>query len=115
MNNEQASLKKYSGIAIAALAVQVVLSVIFYKERVLFADASYVIFNLINDMHLFVLNDRWGSFITEVPPYIAIKLHLPIQQILFVYALSFNSFVFIIAAIISYMHRQYKLVILLAL
>ncbi|MCW3120708.1 MAG: hypothetical protein JWQ38_200 [Flavipsychrobacter sp.] len=115
MDKGQTSLKKYSSIALAALAVQVILSVIFYKERVFFADASFVLFNVINKAKVFVLNDRWGSFITELPPYLFIKLHLPIKQVIFAYALSFNSFVMIIAAAIAYLHKQYKLVILLAL
>lgn len=114
MSAQQNTLKQLSLIALAALAVLFVGGIVFYKERLFFADASYIAFNIIKDQRFDIQEHRYGSFITQMVPYFGSKLHLPLKFILKAYAFSFNLF-FLLAGIIVYQCRQYALTIILAL
>ncbi|MFI5196881.1 MAG: hypothetical protein ACHQD8_07305, partial [Chitinophagales bacterium] len=92
METEQLVLKKLAKISLAAMGVLFVLGAIFYKERVLFADASFILFAIINDNHFAIQVERYGSFITQLFPYLGQKLHLPLNTLMFLYGISFNLF-----------------------
>ena len=53
----------------------------FYMERMLFLDASFILFRIINLGEFQIQEHRYGSFITQAFPLIAAKLHLPIQVV----------------------------------
>lgn len=114
MASNSASLKQLSHIALAALAVLFVGGVVFYKERLFFADASYIVFNIIKNKEFQIQEHRYGSIITQLAPWLCCKLHLPINFILKAYAFSFNLF-FLLAGIVVYRCRQYALVIVMSL
>ena len=97
------------------MGVLFIMGAIFYKERALFCDAAYRIFNVINFSRFDVPGDRYGAFIVQVLPYIARKLHLSINVILFFYGTSYYLFYFSIVAILVYRYKQYSLAILMAL
>jgi phosphate starvation-inducible membrane PsiE len=86
-------LIKCSKIALAALGILLILSVIFFKERVFFADASYVLFDILNYKKFAIQEHRYGSFITQIVPYLGAKLHLPIRALVFSYAVIFNRYI----------------------
>lgn len=111
----QETLKKAAYIALAALGTLFVLGVIFFKERVFFADASYILFNILNIGKLHIPEHRYGAFITQMFPWFGQKLHLPIRTIIIAYALSFNFFYLSVGAVLVYKCRQYGLAILMAL
>lgn len=113
MTDRQASLKQLSRIALAALAVLAVGGIVFYKERLFFADASYIAFYIIKDGHLDIQEHRYGSFITQMIPWLGNKLHFPMKVTLKAYAFSFNFF-YLLAGCIIYKCRQYGLLILFA-
>lgn len=109
------SLKKASYISLAALAVLLLGAIVYYKERVLFLDASYISFTVITDGALALQENRIGAFITQMVPLIGSKIHLPIKAILLLYSASFNIFYLSVAAILVYRYRQYTLAILMGL
>jgi hypothetical protein len=115
MPTDQSSLKPAAHIAVAALGVLLLGAFIFFKERVFFADTSFLAQTIINDRHLNILEKRYGSFITQIVPYIGANLHLPLTLVLVAYAVSFNLFYFTVAAIIVYRYKQYMLGILMSL
>ncbi len=115
MDESQQSLRKLANIAFIAMGALFVLAVLFYKERILFADAAFVAFHLINDKKLAIQENRYGSFITQVVPLLGQKLHLPLKAILIGYSISFNLFFCSVNALLVYVFRQYRLAILMAL
>lgn len=114
MNASHNPLKKPALIALAALAVWFVGGIVFYKERLLFADSAFIVFSIIKHQGLVIQEHRYGSFITQAVPWACVKLHLPIKVILKAYAFSFGFF-FLAAGSIVYKCRQYALVIIMAL
>ena len=101
--------------AIGALVVLLLGAIVYFKERMLFADASAVLFKIINSRQIEVVEHRYGSFITQLFPYLAVKLHLSLEAVMLVYSVSFNLFYFTVAALLVYKYKQYALAILLAL
>jgi hypothetical protein len=89
-------------------------AMLLYKERLLFADTSYIATFIINLKRLFIQEGRYGSFITQIVPYMAMRMHMPMAVIGFLYAISFNLFYFIVCAILVYGYREYKLAILMS-
>jgi hypothetical protein len=112
---DNGALKACSKIGFLALSLLVIGAVYYYKERMLFADAPYIAFNIINDGKLHIQELRFGSFITQVVPLILSKLHLPLKTILISYSVSFNLFYLIVNACLIWYFRQYGLAVLMSL
>jgi len=115
MDESPLALKVASKIALAAMGVLFILGAIFYRERALFSDAAFRVFHVINYSRFGVPGKRYGAFIIQVLPYLARKLHLSINAILFLYGSSYNLFFFSVTALLVYRYRQYTLAILMAL
>lgn len=115
MNRDQPELKTPAKVSLAAIAALLVIAIIFFKERALFADAAYTIFNVLNEHSINLSNQRYGAFITKLVPYLGQNLHFPIKYILFGYAVVGNVFLLIVTALFVYVFKQYKFAILLAL
>src|ERR1700761_2138038 len=94
----QRHLKTIAYVAFAGMTALFILSALLYRERVLFADASYVVFNIINGKSMMIQEKRYGSFITQMFPYLGAKFHLPLKPILVLYGISFNLFFLSVAA-----------------
>lgn len=115
MHDKFKTLKRASYVAFAAMAVLLLLAFIYYKERALFIDSSYVLFNIVNKGELMIQENRFGSFITQIIPLMCAKLHLPMRFILITYTISFNVFYLLVISILVFRFRQYGLAILMSL
>ena len=112
---DNAKLKQEALLSLGLLSVLLLLSVWFYKERMTFIDAPHNLFLIINDGHLHIEEHRYGSFISQLLPFAAIKLHLPLKWIMVLYSISFNLFFLGAGLLLFFRFKAYKLVILLAL
>jgi len=110
----QTNLKNPARISLAAMAVLCIGALVFYRER-LFADTSFSAFNIINNKNFYIENQRYGSFIPQLLPYIGTQLHLSLKIILIGYVLSSNLFYLLIAALLVYRYRQYGLAVCMGL
>lgn len=107
------SIKTGAKIALGVLLVLLIGSIVFWKERMLFSDAAFIAFRIINFGTLQMQVGRHGAFITQVFPYAAAKMQLPLSTVLLLYSISFNLF-YLFAGWLLYKMRQYPLTILLA-
>ena len=114
MKETRQGLKHTSFVALVALLLLLIGALYYYKERMLFADASYIAFNTINNGKLYIQELRFGSFITQGMPLLLAKLHLPIKVVLLGYSASFNLF-FIVVALFLVGYRSYGLAVLMSL
>ena len=114
MDTNTPTLKKASIASLLALLLLFVIALIYYKERVFFADAAFVVFNTINYHRLDIQFHRYGSFVTQMFPYFGGLLHFPLRAIYMAYSGSFSFFYFVVVFIL-YRCRQYQLAILMAL
>lgn len=115
MYKEQSRLRQASYVSVAAMALLLIGAFVYYKERVLFLDASYVMFRIITEGQLAIQENRFGSFITQIVPLIGRELHLPVKAIMIVYSASFNIFYLGVISLLVFRFRQYTLAVLMSL
>jgi hypothetical protein len=108
------SIRLAARITLFALAVLLVFSGYFYIERMLFSDAAHIFTTIVNTKRLSIIENRFGSFITQLFPLVGVWLKLPLKTLLFIYSVSFNTF-FLASGFMLYRWRQYGLVLLLGL
>ncbi len=89
-------------------------SMFFYLERILFCDASFILFRIINMDSLQIQEHRYGSFITQSFPWLSAKLGLPLQMIVLLYSASFNLFYLAVAALLIFRFGQTSLAVLMS-
>ena len=87
---------------------------VFYLERILFVDASFILFRIINMDSLQIQEHRYGSFITQAFPLLAARLHLPLSLIVLLYSISFNLFYLVVAYLLVYTFRETALALLMS-
>ncbi len=114
-HDENSTLKAAAVAILALIAVLLGLSVLFYKERMLFIDAPHILFSIINDGVLQITEHRYGSFITQIVPLLGAKLHLPLRVLMVMYSASFFLFFLTVAFLLVYKFRNYGLAILFGL
>lgn len=108
------TLKQIAKLSLIYLFILLLLALFFYKERMLFLDAPWIVFHIINTKFFCIQEHRYGSFLTQLFPLIGVKLKLSINSILLLYSASFNLLYLAIGFILLRM-KQYKLLILEAL
>jgi hypothetical protein len=87
---------------------------VFALERVLFADASFILFRIVNSGSLQIQEQRYGSFITQCVPLFASLLGLPLKTIAVLYSLSFQLFYLAVALMLLYRFREKELAVLMS-
>lgn len=87
---------------------------IYYKERMLFVDPSWIVFSILNEKHFIISEYRYGAFITQMIPLMAGYLHLPLKVVLITYSASFNAFYLCAILVLLFRYKQNALAILMA-
>jgi hypothetical protein len=72
-----------------SIIITAILSLIFYKERVLYVDPGQQLFQMINDGSFIIYNSRFSMAINQAFPLLFIKLGLPLRYIVIAYSMSF--------------------------
>mgnify|MGYP005839644511 CR=1 FL=1 len=112
--NEQdvGSLRNITHYFLIFLLIQLILSCIYYPERIGFLDASFVLVKIINEGTPAIMVGRYGSILTQMWPWLGVKLGLSIDQLMLLYSASFPMLNFICAWIL-YKIKQYSWVVVL--
>ncbi len=113
--NTMPEMRRFATLALITQLVLLLLSLFFYKERMLFLDAPHVLFRIINTQQLKIEEHRYGSFITQSFPLIGSWLHVPLRWLMVLYSASFNLFFLAAGSICYRWGKRYDLTILLAL
>src|ERR1043165_6712544 len=103
----QQALRQPAKVALAALAVLFIGSIVFYRERALFGDGAFLVFNIINFKTLYIQWGRYGSVVSQFLPYLDAKMGLSVKAALMAYGFSFHLF-YLLSALIAYRLRQYR-------
>jgi hypothetical protein len=100
-------------LILALFAILLAGSIYYCVERVLFCDASFIMFRIINVGWFQIQEYRYGSAITQAFPYVASKLGLPLSWIVVLYSASFNIFYLAVAAWLLKC-REYAMAVLMS-
>jgi len=115
MDAARIPFKNLSRIAVTAMGALFILGCIFYKERALFSDAAFKLFNIISYSKFDIPGKRYGAVIVQVLPFLAFKLHLSVNTIIFLFGAGYYLFYFSIVALTVYRYKLYPLAILMVL
>lgn len=92
-----------------------ILSLIFYKERALFGDIPFHIFYLLQEQDYAIQNQRFGAFITQTPPLLALKNGASLQTVAFIYSATFALLYMIIFGLLAWMKNARMAMVMLLL
>jgi len=107
---------RYLGYAACmVMAVLLLAAIYFMPLRMLFLDAPFMISNIINAGHPMIMEHRYGSFITQMWPWLGSLAGLSLYDILHLYNASFNVFYLAVAVLLVFKWKEYGLAVLLAL
>jgi len=95
------------------LSLQLILSIVFYVERMSVLDASFVLLKIINEGEPTIMVGRYGSILTQALPSLGVKLDWSINTLMWTYSVSFPLLT-LISATLLYRLQQFDWVVLLA-
>jgi hypothetical protein len=101
-------------VAVGLMTVLFLLSLYFYKERMLFIDAPHNLFLILNDGRFHIEEHRIGSFISQLLPFLGAMVHLPYKLIVLLYSGSFNLFYLTVGLLLLFRYKNYGLAVLYA-
>lgn len=66
-----------------------ILSAYFYAERIINTDAANYAFHILNYEEFCIAHKRYGAFISQLIPFLAIKLDISVKHFLLLYSVNF--------------------------
>lgn len=113
-NDITTGLLRASKVAIVTLILLLAGAAFLYPLRMSFIDAPFMIFQIMKKGAPDIMVQRYGSIVTQIFPFLAYKIGLPMKAIMLLYSVSFNLF-YLVTAIILFRLKEYDFVIILAL
>jgi len=92
-----------------------VLSIIYFRERIVFLDPVFQLAYMIRDGGFAIQVNRFAAVLTKIFPYLAIKLSLSLNAIALIYSMSFVIYNFIIFIVIAKYVKNQKWALFLLL
>ena len=102
-------------IGIAAYVIMLVLSILFYKERVFFVDTAFGMFHIVKDGTFTIQIFRFGDAITQVLPVLAVKAGLPISTVAMGYSVGYILCYFSCYLVTGFVLRRFDLALVILL
>lgn len=101
-------------ICFGAMLLLLLGGLVFWRERMLFYDAAFISFRIINMGSLQIMEHRYGSFITQLVPLAGAWMGWTLKAILIAYSVSFPVFYLLVFYLLC-RWRAFPLAILLTL
>lgn len=89
-----------------AFAVFAFLAVWFAEERVLLIDSAYQLFHDINHESMLINDNRFSMVLSQLLPWLLIKLHVPLRWLIVAYSASFVMLAYGCFLLTAYVLRQ---------
>lgn len=81
-------------------------AIVYAVERVTYIDSAWLFYQGVNYENFAFSWERFGAFFSELPLFIAVKLHLPFKALVYIFSLGFPLLYFIVWRICSYRLRN---------
>ncbi len=102
-------------VSVGVLVVLLLGSGICYLQRMLFVDPAFITLEVIVTDSLFIMERRYGAFVTHLVPLLCSRIGVPLSGLLFLYSISFYVFYLVVALVVGRVWKQYSLVTLFTL
>jgi len=102
-------------LGLIGFSLLVIFSIIFYKERILFADPAFQLSYMIRDNIFAIQVNRFVAVLSKIFPYLAMKLSLPLNYVVLIYSVSFPIYnlIFFLIILVYFKSREWALALLL--
>lgn len=107
--------KRLYNIGLIVYIFLLILSVVYYQERVIIYDNSFYLFEMIRTESFCIQRFRVISFLPELLAFLAIKVGAPLIVVSVLFSVGYSLFYFVIYLIIGLYLRKYQLAIVLLL
>ena len=115
INEQHQNLKSGAKLVLLLQVLLLVGAIVFYKERCLFIDTPHGLFNMINDNAFQVGESRYGSYLSQLLPFVALQLHAPLWCIMMLFSASCYLLFIAITLLLVFRYKNYNLAILFGL
>lgn len=105
--------KKLFNIGIGVYAILVALSVVFFKERTIFLDNSFFLFDILRNDSFCVQRYRYIAAIPQILPLLAAKLSLSLKWVMIGFSASFILYQAVCYAFCGLVLKNYKIALVL--
>jgi len=113
MNNTTNGYKTLCYVGAAVYSLMALMALYWWETRIVYTDTAFVTFEIIRTQHLAIQASRYGSFVTQLFPWVATLLHAPLRWIVAAYSLSFVLFHFGVFAVCAFVLRNYRIALVL--
>ncbi|MEO5643193.1 MAG: hypothetical protein ABIQ40_04635 [Bacteroidia bacterium] len=106
--NSKINLSSFSLISFQRLTgnllfvVLFIYSIVYAVERVTYIDSAWLFFQRVNTEAFSSSPERFSAFISEIPLYIAIKLHLPFKVLVYIFSAGYILLFYFVWRICTY-------------
>jgi hypothetical protein len=83
-----------------------VYSIVYAIERVTYVDSAWLFFHGVNTESFSCTWERFSAFISEIPLYTAVKLHLPFKALVYVFSAGYILLFYIVWRICTYKFKN---------
>ena len=109
------TLKPYLIAGHLALLAMLALALWFAEERVLLIDSAYQLFHDINHESMLINDNRFSMVLSQLLPWLLIKLHVPLRWLIVAYSASFVFIAYACFLLAAHVLRQPKAAAVMAL
>ncbi|PZF72345.1 hypothetical protein [Taibaiella soli] len=108
-------IKKLYYFFCAFYLVVILLAIAFYKERCIFIDIAFHLFNIVKDGAFAIQNFRFGAALTQIYPLLLTKMKMPLDTIMMGYSIGFGIYYFLCYLACGFLFKNYKMGLVLLL
>ncbi len=102
-------------LGIATYAVLLIFAAVFFKERTVFLDAAFHLFQIVKNGDFAIQVSRFGAVMTQIFPWLSVKLHLPLKWVMLNYSIGVVLYYFIVFLLCLRVFKSWQLALALLL
>lgn len=107
--------KKLFYTGILTYLILLIYAILFYKERIAFADAAYYLFHIVKHGGLQNEHFRFGAVLIQVLPALATRLGFSLNAIIYLYSISFSLYYFVCYLLCGWLFKDHRSALVLLL
>ena len=100
---------------IVAYVIMLILSILFYKERIIILDTSFSLFHIVRKASFSIYASRCGALLTQILPLLAVKAGASLNIITLCYSIGFTIFYFTCYLLCGIVFKRYDFGLVLLL
>ncbi|MBS1775564.1 MAG: hypothetical protein JSS64_04710 [Bacteroidetes bacterium] len=105
--------KKAYYLGFVAFAALLAMSIVYYKERTIFSDMAFYLFNIVKDGNFVFFHGRFIAAITEIFPLLAVKASFPLWVVALSYSLGVVIFNWVVYILCGSLFKRYDFALLI--